>query len=257
MVKESVQKDGIRLKRFYSQFAAFVRNMALEMNAEIELTRPMGWPIKTYGGANRNYFERGLLIGDAGCFVDPISGEGIPFALETAGMAAATIREAFAKNDFGVAAMSQFERRWRSVYDADLGVSDLVVSAIRNRHLVKFWIHGLRVMGLTAAQDRKYALKVGGILAGLVPNREGFSPEIVLKSVMHGPAFWMRALDLTPDNLAGDVVRKGTELLKWQTQLASAMMTDFDWFSDWALEIGSKQIRVLNTLISPGKRHSA
>jgi geranylgeranyl reductase family protein len=248
MVKESMKRDGIHLRAFYERFVTFVRDLARQNGATLELTRHSGWPIKTYGGAQRNYFERGLLIGDAGCFVDPISGEGIPLALETSELAAATICETVASGDFSATALASYERRWRAHFDPDLGVSDLVVSMIRNRSLVKLWIRWLRVMGMTAARDPQYALKTGGILAGLVPNREGFSPDVVLKSLAHGPAFWMEATNVSAKNLPLDIFRRGTDLLRWELDVARAVLSDPDWFRDWAVEIGTKQAKVLRTL---------
>jgi menaquinone-9 beta-reductase len=244
MVKESAQRDRLHLKRFYKRFLELVDKTAREHGANIELTQPAGWPIKTYGGADRNYFERGLLIGDAGCFVDPISGEGIPLALQSAELAAATIREVFAAGEFGSTSMAQFETRWRSRFDVDLNVSDLIVSAARNRHLVKVWIQWLRVMALTASQDRDYALKLGGILAGLVSGREGFSVEVFLKSVMHGPAFWLKALNLSPSNLPGDLLRGLAEFLNYETRDLASIPTEARWLGDWATEIARKQIKV-------------
>ena len=162
MVKESLQRDSLRLRRFYARLVEFVRGIAREAGTEIELTRPAGWPIKTYGGASRNYFDRGLLIGDAGCFVDPISGEGIPLALQSAKLAAETIRDAFAAGQFGSDVMADFEVRWRREFDADLSLADLVVTAIRNRRFVKLWTHSLRVIALTASQDRGVRTKSRG-----------------------------------------------------------------------------------------------
>jgi hypothetical protein len=119
---------------------------------------------------------------------------------------------------------------------------------IRNRSLVKLWIRWLRVMGMTAARDPQYALKTGGILAGLVPNREGFSPDVVLKSLAHGPAFWMEATNVSAKNLPLDIFRRGTDLLRWELDVARAVLSDPDWFRDWAVEIGTKQAKVLRTL---------
>jgi geranylgeranyl reductase family protein len=253
MVKESAQKFGIRLRDFYERLVQYLQRLAAAHGVQIELTRPAGWPIKTYGGARRNYFDRGLLIGDAGCFVDPISGEGIPLALESASLAAQTIREAFARNDFSAAGLSSYERRWRAQYDADLTISDLVVSAARNRYLVKLWMQTLRTLAMTAARDREFAAKAGGVLAGLVPNREALSRDVMLKSVMHGPAFWMEAFGMTRADLPLDALRKATQLARWEGNLASSIVADFNWFSDWAAELGAKQLDVLAALARRGR----
>lgn len=252
MVKESAQRNGIQVRRFFGQFEQFVREKAEKYGASIEIERPSGWPIKTYGGAGQNYFERGLLVGDAGCFVDPISGEGIPLALHSAELAAATIRTAFATGDFSSPSMADFERRWRECYDADLGISDLVVSAARNRRFVKLWMHCLRVIALTAARDRDYALKVGGILAGLVPGRVGLSPEILMKSFMHGPAFWLQAFSPSQGASFVDLFRHAAELGGRDTGLLES--TEIGWLGDWVAEIAWKQLRVFQALARGSSR---
>jgi geranylgeranyl reductase family protein len=252
MVKESMKKDHIHLRAFYERFVDFVQRLALEQGAHIEISRSAGWPIKTYGGARRNYFDRGLLIGEAGCFVDPISGEGIPLALETAEMAVDTIREALDSGDCSAHALSSYEKRWRTYFDPDLGVSDMVVSMIRNRHLVKLWVQWLRVMGMTAVRDPEYALKTGGILAGLVPNREGFAPDVIFKSLAHGPSFWMEASGMSADTLPIDLVKRGADMLRWELDVARSVLSDADWFRDWTIEILTKQSKVIRNLWDVG-----
>lgn len=252
MVKEPMRKHGIRLRGFYRRLVSWLERTAAAGGHRIELTPTNGWPIKSYGGARRNYFERGLLIGEAACFVDPISGEGIPLAFESAEMAAATIRRCFETGDFGAAALSDYERRWRRRWDPDLKVSDLVVSMIRNRYLVKLWMQSFRVMGMTARGDSDYALKTGGILAGLVPNREGFAPDVILKSLVHGPQFWLEAFDLSSRAGPLELLGKGLELARWQSDAAAGMLADADWSRDWMQEITEKQLAVMSLLAADG-----
>ena len=249
MVKESAQRDSLRLRRFYERLVEFVRGIAEEAGVDIELTRPAGWPIKTYGGAKRNHFDRGLLIGDAGCFVDPISGEGIPLALQSAQLAAETIRNAFAAGRFDADVMAEFDVRRRREFDADLGLADLVVTAIRNRRLVKLWTHSLRVIALTAAQDRAYAQKVGGILAGLVPCRAALSADVVLKSLLHGPQFWLNALA----SAAGErAVAAQAETDNSATVGTRSPEQELLWLRVWAAEMTAKQLGVARELFRAG-----
>jgi flavin-dependent dehydrogenase len=248
MVKEPLTRHRIRLRDFYRRFEEFVRMLARRDGTECRITPTAGWPIKTYGGAQRSYFERGLLIGEAGSLVDPISGEGIPLALECAGLARQTLELAFERGDFSAAMLADYETRWRRRWDADLQVSDLVVSMIRNRHLVKLWLWSFKVMGMTALADRDYALKTGGILAGLVPNREAFSPEVILKSVLHGPAFWAETFDLPAAPPLPALLERGLALLRWQAEVGQAILRDADWFRRWAAEVAAKQQRLAATL---------
>jgi geranylgeranyl reductase family protein len=68
-------------------------------------------------------FDRALLLGDAAGFINPISGEGIEFAMDSAIQAAATIEEASAKGDFSRAGLAGYaprcESSFRKPFDAN------------------------------------------------------------------------------------------------------------------------------------------
>ena len=243
MVKESLTRHRLGLKDFFRRLARFVERWGARLDLPVALEHTVGWPIKTYGGARRNFFERGLLVGDAGCFVDPVSGEGIPLALETARLASETILEALARDDCSVASLAAYEHRWRARYDADLKLADLVVSLARNRHLAEVWIKGFRVMGMTATADADYANILGGIMAGLVPAREGLSFDVLVKSLEHGPRFWMDALGFTSDRPWDAFAR----LLGSTAQMLRDSIDDFEWSRNWLLEVQGKWLEVLRT----------
>ncbi len=241
MVKETMGKHGISLKDFWRRFETFIQSIAHKRGKSVEITSTKGWPIKSYGGARRNFFERGLLIGEAACFVDPISGEGIPLALESAELGFETLKLAFDRGDFSTNTLADYERRWKNRWDPDLKVSDLIVSIVRNRYLTKLWIHSFRVMGMTAHRDENYAHKVGGIMAGLIPNREGFSPEVFIKSFLHGPPFWLEAFGIRTQHTFFDTLTRGIEWFNWELGVGRDLLNDFDWFKGWAFEVNQKQ----------------
>ena len=248
MVKEALSKHQISVKDFFKKFEVFVKSLARKGGKTVEIEAPKGWPIKSYGGARRNYFERGLLIGEAACFVDPLSGEGIPLALESAELGFETLKLAFDQGDFSLTTLSTYERRWRERWDPDLKVSDLVVTLIRNRYLLKLWIQSFRVMGMTALRDENYALKIGGIMAGLVPNREGLSPDIVLKSVLHGPSFWMEAFNIGKHDTLWDTLSCGMDWVNWELDVFRNLVNDYEWFKGWAAEVNQKQSELIRLL---------
>ncbi len=260
MVSEPLTKEGIHLKAFFARFREFLETLAEHHGHRVEIGRPVGWPIKTYGGARRNYFDRGLLIGEAACLVDPISGEGIPLALESAAIAADTIRDVFRSGDFSERGLAGYESRWRARFDPDLKISDLIVSMIRNRHLVKLWMTSFEVMSRTALDDEQYALKTGGILAGLVPNREGLSPDVVLKSIFHGPEFWLRLFEISPQRLLPDLVNRLLDAASWQSTALQHVLNDVEWSANWWREIDQKQRQVFRTTwggLGPVKRYAS
>ncbi len=250
MVKETLGKHRISLKDFFEKFQTFIKTIAQKNGKTIEIRSTKGWPIKSYGGARRNFFERGLLIGEAACFVDPMSGEGIPLALESAELGFETLKLAFDKGDFSTSTLQDYETRWKARWDPDLKVSDFVVSLIRNRYLAKLWIQSFRVIGMTALHDKDYAHKIGGIMAGLVPNREGFSPDILIKSLLHSPPFWIEAFDIGRRNTLLNTLRSGIHGFNWGIGVTWDLLNDFDWFQSWASEVNQKQFDLIKILRS-------
>jgi geranylgeranyl reductase family protein len=241
MVTEPLVRHRIRLVDFYDKFQRLVHHLAKSQGVVAEIAPHRGWPIRSYGGARKNYFERGLLIGEAGCFVDPINGEGIPLAMESARIAARTIRAAFRSGRFGEGELARYERDWRASFDVDLGISDLAVSLIRNRHLLPLWLTLFRTMSLTARNDARYAAVTGGILGGVVPAREGLTPEMFIRSLVHGGAFWREVLRLDGSTGASGWLARGTDLVRWQRTLGRAVAEDGVWFREWLREVEAKQ----------------
>jgi geranylgeranyl reductase family protein len=74
-----------------------------------------------YFPPRRSYGDRVLLVGDAARVNEPVTGEGIYFALKSGELAARAIDQAFRKSDFSAAQLcsyewecrSAFRRRWR------------------------------------------------------------------------------------------------------------------------------------------------
>jgi digeranylgeranylglycerophospholipid reductase len=67
---------------------------------------PLAPPRRTYG-------PRTLLVGDAAGFTKPLTGGGIFYSLLSANLAAETLEEALAADDFGARRLSRYETRWR------------------------------------------------------------------------------------------------------------------------------------------------
>lgn len=257
MVQETLIRHRLSLKDFYRRLERFVHRLAAEAGVTIRLDKPAGWPIKSYGSNRRNHFERGLLIGEAGCFVDALTGEGIPLALDTARIARNAIDRAFARGTFDAAELAGYDRNCRAVHHADLKISDLVVSIARNRHSRDLSMHALKLMGMTANHDEGYALTLGGIMAGLVPARQGLSAEIVLKSLVHGPEFWLRAFEIRPEHTLSDLMAAGIRVGGWQARMLQGLVAEPRWHRDWLLELQGKGLEIARTLVPElGGRHT-
>jgi menaquinone-9 beta-reductase len=79
-----------------------------------------------YFPPRRSYGDRVLLVGDAARVNEPVTGEGIYFALKSGELAARTIDQAFHKSDFSAHQLFSYERECRSIFRIRQGINALV-----------------------------------------------------------------------------------------------------------------------------------
>lgn len=92
----------------------FLSSSVLKKRAplKIELQRPASWIINMAGASSRKRSMDGaLFIGDAGYWVDPLSGEGMHNALHSARIAADVVLKALEKGDVSAAFLSNYDRQ--------------------------------------------------------------------------------------------------------------------------------------------------
>jgi len=196
----------------------------------------VGWPLNTYRPVGSNYAERVLFIGDAAGFVDPINGEGIHTALESARIAAEVADEALRVGDLTAPFLSRYERRWRAAFDLDMRTADLIVTIIKNRSLTGIWLLILKMIGEKALHDRDYAATCGGILSGVVPTHHSLSPAIMARTLMHDIPFWQRAFGLSLDEGVPGMMNWGlsgaTKMLDAISEMARQPLETVEWGVD-------------------------
>ena len=75
------------------------------------------------GGIPRPYADHLLVLGDAAGQIDPLTGEGIHYAMEAAEMAADVLAAALRAGDLSAAYLREYHRRWHRAYGRDLAWS--------------------------------------------------------------------------------------------------------------------------------------
>jgi flavin-dependent dehydrogenase len=79
-----------------------------------------------YFPPRRSYGHGVLLVGDAARVNEPVSGEGIYFALKSGQFAAAAIDQAFRQDDFSAEQLSSYEREYRRAFRMRRGINALI-----------------------------------------------------------------------------------------------------------------------------------
>ncbi len=223
MMKVPMDRYGVRLPAFFELLQRLVAALATSLGQKIQWRPRRGWPIPGYRLPTDRSIDRALLIGDAGSFVDPINGEGIPMALRTAHHAGESIKASFVSGRFDAESLASFDVAWKSDIRDDLSISSLVTSLIRNRQLLDIWVQLLRVTAEIAKSDPVYAATAGGILAGVVPATKGVSLDMLSRTATH-----------LPEAVKG-VLRTSApvDLRSYATTLAQGMLADRKWQLDW------------------------
>ncbi|HEX9988327.1 MAG TPA: geranylgeranyl reductase family protein [Chloroflexia bacterium] len=206
MVMDPYRRERANLRERFAYWLEHDPAAQARLHGARLIGRIVGWPLNTYSPTSRRHGQRVLLIGDAANLVDPINGEGIHTALESAQIAARVADEALNADDLSEAFLARYDRCWRAAFDLDLRIADLYVTLAGNRSLAGAWLSILRLVGATARRDRAYARIVTGILAGVLPTRSSLSASFVLKTLLHSPGTYASILgapSIRPPDLLG------------------------------------------------------
>ena len=242
VLAESSRKFQVSVREVFEGLRKFIELRAAERGERVEIESPRGWPIKVFGGPQRMVFERGLLVGEAAAQVDPVSGEGIPLALQMSEVAAEVIPDALARNE--TRALHRYESTWRERYARDLRLCDLLVTVTRNHHLQTSWRAGMRAVAEVATRDPEYARVVGGVFAGLLPARELLDPRIAISGLLHAPHAVLASLAGNGSSALAELGRLQLD----QLRALMAMLADREWTHRWLQDVRDKQNRVTKGL---------
>lgn len=108
------------LKEVYEQFIDMLKK---------EKILPNDFPIENLKGGllpifplKKTYADRILLCGDAAGFINPITGEGIYYAMVSGMLAAEVAREALQAKDTSEQFLSRYQKRWKQEFGKDLAL---------------------------------------------------------------------------------------------------------------------------------------
>ena len=202
-------------------------------------SKPIGGIVKTYGGHGPNHFDGGILIGDAGCFVDPMTGEGITPAAESALLGATVIADALGKGRSDAVTLSAYNRSFRAYFDPAMCYLDFVACIMRNRHFCDYWL-GVVTRGCEMAmRDRSFARLSGAAFGGLDVRPLDIISRMWAKSIGQ---FTLDSGRLATDLAAG---RFGplsgiADLGRWYSGWWGSLAEDPSWHGRWMGDVGRK-----------------
>jgi geranylgeranyl reductase family protein len=237
LLSEVRRRLGVNLPALFRKFIDGLRRHDPRY-ADLELTsRPIGGAVRTYGAAGPNHFDGGLLVGDAGSFVDPMTGEGITPAMESGLLAARTLGRALDAGRFDAANLGGYETDFRAYFDPAWTFLDFLAAMLRNRHLGRPWLKAFARGCELAQQEPEFARVGGSFFGGLEIRPFAILAQVWSRMARESLLAWRPG---SGGSGGDDLLRRGTsaaDLLGWQLAMSQSALSDPLWHSRWWIEM--------------------
>jgi flavin-dependent dehydrogenase len=187
----------------------------------------VGWPLATFNPYLPIVTDRIALLGDAAGLINPLNGEGIQYALQSARWSFETLSDGLSRDSLSATDLSSYVSRVHAEMRFDMAVSRLFVDLCRNRAFNQIWLSALEVIGRQAALDSEYAAVFGGVLAGIARARQ----------LLAAPFLWQTAAQIAAmigRSTAAEALRAGISMLKHSARHRAAVL---DWSVQCALAL--------------------
>jgi geranylgeranyl reductase family protein len=246
ILAETRDRDRISVPKLFSSFLQKLQRLHPGCGAMRLASKPIGGIVKTYGGSGANHFDGGVLVGDAGCFVDPMTGEGITPAAESALLAAEVIADALEQGRTDAKFLAAYERNFRAYFDPAMRYLDFVACIMRNRHFREFWLGVVSNGCRLAMRDPAFARTSGAAFGGLDVRPLDIVSRMLAKSAGQFIADGSR---LTAEVLSGRItaVPAITDMAHWHSGWWGSLAEDPTWHARWMADVTAKWIRLAGT----------
>lgn len=254
ILSEARNRYNLSVPKLLDQFVDQLREVHPNCRNIEPSSRPIGGIVKTYGGAGKNYFDRGILIGDAGCFVDPMTGEGITPAMESALLGAEVLVAALEAKQFDAQFLSEYHRSFRDYFDPAMQMLDLVAAMMRNRHFADSWLSLVGKGCELSTKDEGFARVAGGTFGGMdvVPIQIGMA--VWVKTMAAMGASGLEAMQGLATGDMGPVLGMVRDGFDWQLSWWKSVMDDPVWHAGWWSDVMGKWTRVASAMATRDPR---
>jgi geranylgeranyl reductase family protein len=139
------------------------------------------------GGVPLSYGQHLLVIGDAAGHIDPLTGEGIQYAMDGGEIAAGVLDEGLAANDLGAAFLARYQDRWMASFGRDFRWSWVMAQAT-----VRFPSFLDGTAALMRRRGAEFLVEWGEAMTGARPKRAFLRPRVVLPILGETVRQWWR-----------------------------------------------------------------
>ena len=203
-----------------------------------------GWMLKFFNAKSRIHGNRILLVGDAAGLVNPLSGDGIQYALLSARWASETLIDCVRKNNFTTKATVNFRKRVDKELGYDFALSNLLVQFARNKTLSALWMQILEVMISRCKEDKAYADIVAGIFEGTYPSYKALNTKFIINSILQATKDIGGKAIVDMISNPANIIQNGLDLSQTTLQVLEEIGRDPSMHVKWLLNTANKTIAV-------------
>ena len=251
ILKEAAIRHNVNVPDMFTGFIERLKrhHPACE-NIRIE-REPIGGRVDSYAAIDCNVFDGAILVGDAGCFVDPMTYEGITPGMESAIIGSRTVMDALETGHFDPQFLSQFESDYREHFDPSMRFLDFGSAAVKNRHLRDFFLSVIKQGWQQAAEDPDFARTSGTVLGGLDLRPWPVTQQMWQKIGRYFVEGGKTTIREFMRGRSGYDTPFGRDMRKWQSGTRVSMLADLPWHMNWLKDVAVKLARVDFTSHNP------
>ncbi|MCI0497007.1 MAG: NAD(P)/FAD-dependent oxidoreductase [Thermoplasmata archaeon] len=123
---------------------------------------PAGWALPMGGRTPMTVADGVVLVGDSAHQINPLTGEGIEYAMEAGAMAADVLAKALDEGDLSRGRLMEYDRRWRDAFMSDFDDSIRIRDMMERQSLVNMLVRRARKKPALASD-------LAGIIANMLP----------------------------------------------------------------------------------------
>ncbi|EGC31068.1 hypothetical protein DICPUDRAFT_50407 [Dictyostelium purpureum] len=143
---------------------------ALGPNPDIE--RMKAAPLRL-GGIKKSYDDHLLIVGDAAGFIDPLTGEGIQYAMEGSRLAAQALIQAFNERDLSHQSLKRYQDLWMARFGHEFSMS-MTMSLL----LYRFPIVLDAAASLIEKRGSRFLAEWAAVMTGMKPKTWFLRPDV-------------------------------------------------------------------------------
>lgn len=249
MISATLPQKPAHVKQLLQQHIENNKDIAERIGAGKLQGKILGWPITFFNAGSILTDNRILLVGDAAGLINPLSDDGIQYALLSARWASEVVIQSVALNDFSADQLQAYRTKVDKELAYDFAFSNFLVQFARNKSLSTVWMEIISTLIARAKVDKQYADTIAGVFEGTYPSHKALSVEFIAKSLLQGGIRGLESMSSMAKN-PGSAFVTGNQIIQSVSQFLSDISSSSNEQAKWLGSLLNKGLSVAGHTIN-------